>query len=74
MEEKMTDESIMMFGKHKGEKLANVPSQYLLWAYDQPWCKGQLKAYIFENMDVLNADNAINNKKSFDYKNYFNKR
>jgi uncharacterized protein (DUF3820 family) len=27
----MTDESLMPWGKHKGEKMANVPPEYLLW-------------------------------------------
>ena len=27
----MTDDSVMPWGKHKGEKLANVPAAYLLW-------------------------------------------
>lgn len=30
----MTDISLMPFGKHKGEKMANVPPEYLLWLYD----------------------------------------
>lgn len=32
---KLTDESLMPFGKHKGEKMANVPASYLLWLYDE---------------------------------------
>jgi uncharacterized protein (DUF3820 family) len=52
----MTDESLMPFGKHKGEKLANIPAGYFLWCYDQSWCKGELKKYITENKDVLQQE------------------
>lgn len=38
----MNDESIMPFGKHKGEKLANVPADYLLWLYDNYKCFGEI--------------------------------
>lgn len=30
----MNDQSEMPFGKHKGEKLENVPASYLLWLWD----------------------------------------
>lgn len=56
----MNDESIMPFGKHKGEKLANVPAKYLLWLYDTGCNSGtsheELKAYIEDNMDVLKQE------------------
>ena len=47
----MKDKSIMPIGKYKGEKMANVPSGYLLWLYENgnilmmadkatcEWCK-----------------------------------
>ena len=72
--QKLTDESLMPIGKFKGEKMANVPAYHLIWLNDQSWCRGALKAYIINNLDALNAENAINNKKSFDYKHYFSKR
>ncbi len=28
---KLTDDSPMPFGKHRGEKMADVPASYLLW-------------------------------------------
>jgi len=48
---KYTDESIMPLGKYKGQKLANVPAQHLLWLYDQPWftTNGPLGKYIDES-------------------------
>jgi len=30
----MQDDDIMPFGKHKGEKMANVPASYLIWLYE----------------------------------------
>jgi len=52
----MTDESIMPIGKHKGRKLANVPSEYLLWLYENGNIYGELKDYIRENLDVLKSE------------------
>jgi len=58
----MNDESIMPFGKYKGEKLANVPSSYLLWLFDAGKCFGELRAYIADNMDAIKSDIAYQNK------------
>lgn len=52
----MDDNSIMPFGAHKGKKMANVPASYLVWAYTQTWCRGKVKQYIEENMDVIKQD------------------
>ena len=49
----LTDESIMPFGKHKGEKMANVPASYLLWLYEENKCAGDIKEYIKDNLDVI---------------------
>lgn len=57
----MNDYSIMPFGKYKGIKMANVPSDYLLWCNEQDWCKGDLKQYIRENFDAIKSE--IKNKK-----------
>lgn len=51
----MTDNSIMTFGKYKGEKLCNVPAKYLLWLYYNG-CYGELKEYIVDNLDVLEKE------------------
>lgn len=32
----MKDSDLMPFGKHKDEKLGDVPASYLLWAYSEP--------------------------------------
>ena len=52
----MTDESIMPFGKHKGEKLANVPPSYMMWLHENGNTFGELKAYLLENEDVFKAE------------------
>ena len=52
----MTDESIMPFGKHKGEKMANVPASYLLWIYDNMNLFDDLREYIDENRDALEVE------------------
>jgi hypothetical protein len=36
---KVTDKSIMPFGKHKGKMFRDVPADYLLWFPDQPEVK-----------------------------------
>ena len=59
----MTDDSIMPFGKHKGDKLANVPAAYLLWLKAQ-WDETppererdrELKRYIEDNIDILTME------------------
>lgn len=52
----MNDNSIMPFGKYKGEKLANIPASYFLWLNDQEWCREDIKEYIKENMSVFNLE------------------
>ena len=53
---KLLDESLMPYGKHKGAKMANVPPEYLIWLYDNDKCSGDVKHYIFENLDVLQSE------------------
>lgn len=49
----MNDNSIMPFGKYKGEKLANVPAGYLIWLYDNGKLFGELAKYCKDNLQVL---------------------
>ena len=35
---KLTDDSIMPFGKHKGSRLGDVPDSYWRWFLGQDWC------------------------------------
>ena len=56
MAEKLTDNSIMWFGIHKGKTLANVPSLYLWNLYDSGKAFGNLKDYIVDNLDSIKSD------------------
>lgn len=58
--EKLTDDSKMPFGVHKGKALANVPDHYLRWLYENNKCNAQIRQYIEDNADVLNIE--INGK------------
>ena len=65
---KLTDDSKIPFGKHKYEKMANVPSGYLMWFYNKnkdEYEKGSLYGvfkdvfeYIADNLDVIEKEEA----------------
>ena len=52
----MEDNSTMPFGKYKGEKLANVPPDYLIWIFENNKCSAEVAKYIAENMDCLKQE------------------
>jgi uncharacterized protein (DUF3820 family) len=52
----------MPFGKYKGEKMANVPADYLLWLYENGKCFGDIKKYIVDNLDSIKSEIAYKNK------------
>ena len=52
----MTDSSLMPFGAHKGQKMANVPDHYLKWLYENKKCSGEVKAYIEDNAKTLKIE------------------
>ncbi len=59
----------MPFGKYKGDKLINVPSDYLLWLYDNDKCGfGELFKYIRDNLDVLKQQINYQNKRQNRFK------
>jgi uncharacterized protein (DUF3820 family) len=58
----MDDNSIMPFGKYKGDTMANIPASYLLWLYENNKCYGDVKNYIKENMFVIKEQIAYENK------------
>lgn len=60
---KYTDNTIMPFGKYHGEKLANVPANYLIYLYDSKTANPELREYIEENLDVLRFEmKAVKNE------------
>ena len=58
----MTDESTMPYGKHKGQRMANVPSDYLIWLFENNKCTPEVAKYIAENLDVLKAEIELKQK------------
>ena len=58
----MTDNSLMLFGKHRGEKMANVPPEYLLWIFENNKCTTEVAKYIAENLDVIKSEIEYKNK------------
>lgn len=57
-----TDNSILNFGMHKGERLIDVPADYLLFiSSNSGWNKlSPLGRYITSNMDVLKSQDNTN--------------
>jgi len=47
-----TDETIMPFGKFKGEALEDIPEWYFKTIYSDKMYDQDLKAYIEDNFDV----------------------
>lgn len=65
---KLTDETIMPWGKYKGEELQDVPAGYLVWLVSEIQSsikrssfQNGLVVYVEENKDVLLKE--INEKK-----------
>jgi len=58
----MVDNSLMPIGKYKGQKMANIPADYLIWLYENGNIYGELKKYIADNMDVLKSEIEYKNK------------
>lgn len=52
----IVDQSIMPFGKYKGQKMANIPAKYLLWLYNEGCDHAAVKQYIINNLDILNKE------------------
>jgi uncharacterized protein (DUF3820 family) len=58
----LNDNSPMPFGKYKGEKMANVPADYLMWLYNEIKCNKDVRDYIEDNLDVLEQEIKRENK------------
>ena len=53
-EAKLTDISIMRFGKHKGERLIDIPDSYLVWLYhNMDDLDISLCTYIYDSLHAI---------------------
>jgi Putative quorum-sensing-regulated virulence factor len=52
----MKDTDLMPFGKHSGEKMGNVPPDYLIWLFENNKCYGPVLDYIKTNEENLRAE------------------
>lgn len=56
----MKDSDLMPFGKYKGEKLGDVPAEYLLWVFDNVNRPGEMfqsvRQYIKDNLKALEKE------------------
>jgi uncharacterized protein (DUF3820 family) len=69
-----TDNTPIFFGKHKGTKLGNVPSEYLLWLYDtseqgKRMFDQKLAVYIKDNLQAIKIQ-ALAEKQRKRYEKY----
>lgn len=53
IEQELTDDHLMTFGKHKGTRLGDLSNGYLLALHDRKIAKGQLLEYIKRTVPVL---------------------
>lgn len=52
--EPLKDSDLMPMGKHKGDKMIDVPAKYLIYIYENKMCTNQrVIDYIESNMEVL---------------------
>lgn len=49
----LTDSDLMPTGKHKGEKMEDIPAKYLLYIYENDMCNARVRKYIEDNLDVI---------------------
>lgn len=54
------DDSIMPFGKHRGEKLGDIPDSYFIWLLNEDWVAEKFPSiwkYCIDNQDYLEHEN-----------------
>lgn len=49
----LTDEDHMPFGKHKGQRMADVPASYLAWLKDQGCDHPGVRGYIENSWSAI---------------------
>ena len=50
---RLTDDDPMPFGKHKGERMEDVPADYLLFIFEKGSCTAAVSEYCRNCYDVL---------------------
>lgn len=58
----LTDDSPMPWGVYKDVPMANVPAKYLLAMYEKKKVCAKVKAYVVENLEVLQTELKTNKK------------
>ena len=58
----ITNNSTIPFGKYAGEKMANVPPEYLLWIFENNKCTPDVAKYIADNLEVIKSEINYKNK------------
>lgn len=48
----LNDDYIMKWGKHKDERLGDIPDSYWLWFLEQDWCDKYPKLVAYANLCV----------------------
>lgn len=50
------DEPIMSFGIYKGQRISDVPPDYLIWLFENDKCFGEILKYIYRNERSLREE------------------
>ena len=50
----LQDTDKITFGKYLGKRLIDIPAEYFLWLYNEGCSHAGVRAYINENLQVLN--------------------
>lgn len=55
MSDKVTDQTPLPWGEHKGIPMADVPPEYLLWLLKQPWIRDwpDIRNYLLQRQTEL---------------------
>lgn len=55
---KLTDESVITFGRHKGKKLGDIEASYLLWLLNEMRDDEKIKLFVYlqENEKALQSE------------------
>ena len=58
----MTDNDLMPFGTHKDKPMIKVPASYLMWFWEYGNGWSNVRAYIRDNLEILQKEVEQNNK------------